>query len=411
MRKIILLSSAFLLSIGLGFGQSIELTPDGYDGNHSTGNQIEIKTNAIPIVNMFRHSGTISSPGATPANFTIGRFWGGGHSGEGFVEGTSRIDFRTTGSAFTSKNFGSFMRFYTTAEGTTTASERMRITDIGDVGIGTAAPEEKLHVKGGDFLLEDTTPFFELRNTGDAGANGITFANSTGQTRAQIKYTPLDSQKGVIQMLEGSGSNNGLFFIDGPGTANSGNNLGINEDEPRARLHIRSNSQPTNPSLLIEENNNGSVDAITFENFSSSEKWHIKYQSNDTDANANFRINASNTGDVATFTGDGNTKLHGYTQLGDSAPKIKMKRLTGTTASTEGTTSYIAHGLGANRILAVDVHVNYATNTYVPENHLEHSNYQFSYIHDNVNIRIYTKAGNSANILSKPVVVLVTYEE
>jgi hypothetical protein len=89
--------------------------------------------------------------------------------------------------------------------------------------------------------------FYRVRNTGDDGATGINFSTSTGSVRAQVKYTPLTTSEGVVQILEGTGSNNGLFSIDGPGAANSGNNIRINEDEPRGRLHICSNSQLTNP--------------------------------------------------------------------------------------------------------------------------------------------------------------------
>jgi hypothetical protein len=112
---------------------------------------------------------------------------------------------------------------------------------------------------------------------------------------------------------------------------------------------------------------------------------------------------------------NGNTDISGYTQLGktsEAAPAIKMKKLTGTSAATQGTLVTIPHGLTRSKILGVQVLLTYAANTAdIPGSYLDVAGYEYNWQITNTDINIYTKAGNSANILSKPLRILITYEE
>lgn len=395
MKKINLLLSVILLSTGIGFGQSITLSPTGANGRQGIG--IETPGTTLEVASQTSGSGiNISGLGN---GFKSGRlsFWSDRLAANewrpGFIQSanngifTGRLDFYTNGTGIGS-NVG--------------AVRIMSVTNAG-VGVGTTTPFQKLHVKDGNMLVEDTTPFLEFRNTGDAGANGIRFATSTGSTRGRIMYTPTSVSSGVINITEGTNSTEGIFVTDGK--------VGLNEDDPSATFHISANSQPATPHLRFFENNNGLADNITFENNAVTAKWHIKAQANNTADNANFVINATNSGDVLSLKGNGNIGHLGYTNLGDNAPKIKMKKLTGTTALTEGASVNIPHGLGATKILAVDIHINYSTTAYVGNSHLRFAGYQSDYIHDSTNIRVYNVAGNSVNILGKPVTILITYEE
>lgn len=103
--------------------------------------------------------------------------------------------------------------------------------------------------------------------------------------------------------------------------------------------------------------------------------------------------------------------VDGYTNLGDDAPKIKMKKLTGTTASSQGGIANIAHGLTSSKILSVDVTIEYGTDLYIPTGYKRIAGYWACKQWGSTNISIYNHATESENILSKPFKLLVTYEE
>lgn len=133
-------------------------------------------------------------------------------------------------------------------------------------------------------------------------------------------------------------------------------------------------------------------------------------------------INALNRSDAMVILKNGRTgigtstpqtqlQVNGYTMLGSSAPKIQMKKLTGTTAVAQGSTVNIAHGLNSAKILSVDVLVEYGPNSFVHHSYTESAGYQFNFFFGSLSITIVNINGNSAQILSKPFKILVTYEE
>lgn len=93
--------------------------------------------------------GTRVAPKAVLSNDSLALFTGRGYHGTGFAHSSAGT---LIGAAenWSSTNNGTFVSFYTTENGKTadTWSERMRITDAGYVGIGTASPQSKLAVNG-----------------------------------------------------------------------------------------------------------------------------------------------------------------------------------------------------------------------------------------------------------------------
>lgn len=101
----------------------------------------------------------------------------------------------------------------------------------------------------------------------------------------------------------------------------------------------------------------------------------------------------------------------GFTTLGDNVA-IKCKNITGySTASTQGGTTSVPHGIGtATKIISVSITINYAANTILLANYTVTAGYQVQIgAIDNTNIAVINVSANSANILSKPFNLFLVY--
>jgi hypothetical protein len=99
---------------------------------------------------LFRRArGTMAAPLAVQNDDIIGQIQARGYGATGFAS-TSRAGIRMTAAQpWTDIAQGAFLSFLTTPNGFNTINtERMRITDAGNVGIGTTNPSEMLHVNG-----------------------------------------------------------------------------------------------------------------------------------------------------------------------------------------------------------------------------------------------------------------------
>jgi len=165
---------------------------------------------------------------------------------------------------------GSYLTISTTDVSTSTLDERMRITDIGNVGIGTTSPGYKLQV--GDNGVGDGNITMKANGVGvNAGAK-LTFNMNVGGGNADsyiaqivpISYDSLSSgthnslnfkvgtwnnnaDAGVSRMTILSNGNIGIGTTD-PGTARLaviGGNVGIGTTSPTKALHVSdSNDAP-----------------------------------------------------------------------------------------------------------------------------------------------------------------------
>lgn len=107
----------------------------------------------------------------------------------------------------------------------------------------------------------------------------------------------------------------------------------------------------------------------------------------------------------------GNLEVDGFTKPGLDAPAIKMKKLTGTTAAAEGGEVIITHGLTLSKIISVTVIVEATSTFHIHEAYTNNVEYQFNWYLTDTQIRVWNTAGNSGSILSKPIKILVTYEQ
>lgn len=121
-------------------------------------------------------------------------------------------------------------------------------------------------------------------------------------------------------------------------------------------------------------------------------------------------IMAGNDVNIAS-TGSGLINIPDYTKLGNDAPAIKMKKLTGTTAATEGGFTSIPHGLTQSKILGIQVLVNspIASALILPETS-EWSGNEYSVLTYATSVFVKNHDTNSEGILSAPITILITYE-
>ena len=119
-----------------------------------------------------------------------------------------------------------------------------------------------------------------------------------------------------------------------------------------------------------------------------------------TDAEAIAAVEAETTLDLA-----------GPVAIGTGAPRVKMVKLTGTSAAA-GSSVAIAHGL-SDRAKMIDAQVLVSNNTgnRIPPNFTSVGNHEFDFFIDTTNVHIYCIAGNSSGIDNNAVTVLITYEE
>ena len=113
---------------------------------------------------------------------------------------------------------------------------------------------------------------------------------------------------------------------------------------------------------------------------------------------------------------NGNTDISGYTRLGtvaESAPRIKMKELSGTTAATNNGTVSIAHGLTSSKIISVQALVEYSAGSFVPVAYTYSPELNFNYLITSSDIIIVNNASTCAgtSICNKPVKLVITYKE
>ena len=181
--------------------------------------------------------------------------------------------------------------------------------------------------------------------------------------------------------------------------------VGIGEISPNALLSVKGN----------ETLGDGLAAAITLQNSASTNRWYMRAGGPGTiTPNGGFSI-ADNTNYRLVIGATGNIGITGFTQLGkttEGAPVIKMKKLTTTSAALQTGSATIAHGLDRSKILSVQVLLTYlASAADIPASYLDVPGYEYNWQVNNNDVWIINKAANSANILSKPIRILITYEE
>ncbi len=122
-----------------------------------------------------------------------------------------------------------------------------------------------------------------------------------------------------------------------------------------------------------------------------------------------LNVGGGNVG-IGTISPTTKLEINGFTKLGTDAPAIKIKKFTGTTSSIQNGQAAIPVGINGSKILSINVLVEYLPSYFIPSSY-SRSGYEFDFYFENLNLYVWNSATNSNLILSKPIKIMITYEE
>ncbi len=413
MKKTLHLLFGLLFFAITALGQSITITPNqSVQKNNSSIRNIEVRTtNNSGGVFGFRHNGTLELPTPVTTGQHLFRYSGGGYYSGASVYGAGSIKFFATENWNADANGGK-ASIWTTPNGTYDETERLTVDHNGFVGIGASTPSAKFQI------YDVTTNAIQAMQittgaTGNTATDGLGISIFSSSDFTAPRAARIMNNEDA-QLILGANNLNTLRITP---TGNIGVNTAF---APTARFHIYHDTEndPTKPHLNLVNNENTNNGMVRMTNFLQTRYFGQYFNVSSTTAANNYvSFDYNGSTPILDMHGNGNIDHAGFTKLGADAPKIKMKKLSGTTSASQGGTSAaIIHGIAdPTKILAINVMVQYnpgsPNDAWVGNGYTGSAGYEFSYQYDGGNIYIVNTPANSAAILSKAIKILLTYEE
>ena len=220
---------------------------------------------------MDKARGSIASPSSVAVSDVAGQIYFRGHDGTGFLT-SSLISAEIDGTPGTNDMPGRLM-FYTTADGASSPTERMRITSAGNVGIGTSSPAQKLDVSGAAatdgsapvaLRISDTTSGSSW--TAGAKSTALQFYSADGTVSSGTAGVRVRSEIATVQNETTAASSSLIFSLDnGTNTGlyermriTSAGNVGIGVT-PTTMLHIQGSA----PIITLTDSDTGADSQVS----------------------------------------------------------------------------------------------------------------------------------------------------
>jgi hypothetical protein len=166
-----------------------------------------------------RAEGSVSAPAAVGNGVSLALFGGAGYDGSAFsgIEAYMEI---LSAEAWTTTAHGATIRFIGTPAGGTASYEYMRISDDGNVGIGTNVPQTRLDVAGGS-------------DASLSGGGYVQVGTASGASLAVDDNEIMARNNGAVSPLY-LNQDGGDVLINGNGAGK----VGIGTNSPGGRLHV-----------------------------------------------------------------------------------------------------------------------------------------------------------------------------
>lgn len=192
-----------------------------------------------------RASGTAASPSAVTSNATIGAISARGYGATGYSSVSRAQMLLVTSEAWTDSAQGARITFLTTQIGTTSLTEKMRIDDAGNVGIGTTSPSGY-----GKFAVVGVagTPILNYNDgtiTGTAGYTSGGVAYSGSRSNHPIGFLTNDTPRMQIDTSGNVGIGNtpsGTYKLEVTGNGYFSTNLTVAGAITNSRIDTRTSS-------------------------------------------------------------------------------------------------------------------------------------------------------------------------
>jgi len=354
-----------------------------------------------PAILMTRSAGSVSIKSAVTNGMDLGGLYFMGYDGSTFRECAKMMS--ETVSTATANSLTGILDFYTRSEQDESTKLRMRIDKQGKIGMGVTPAHGALDLAGAFAFRELPTPSRPLPSTPSVGGSidlgthswKVTCSSAAGETipsTASSTITVTTGNQTVVLTIPVGAAGTISRKIYRTVAGNTGNwklvgtilnNTTTTFTDTFADSTLGADAPSTNTSL-IGNINVGSVNVMSMT------------------SGGSIGI-GNNIPDVA-------LDVNGFTQLGIDSPKIKMLKLTGTTNSSEGGSTTVAHGLTGDKIISLNCKVISSTNNGILPCSTSTGN-RFECNHDSTNVNVVNDATNSENILSKTFIITIIYEE
>ncbi len=241
MKKLFISTIVLCLFVNVAFSQSVSITPNGNDEILIT------RASATPSFVGRRSSGSSIAPTASISGVELGTFSGRGYTGSSYTSDRAKVSFFTS-ELFSGTANGTNIGFYTTPNGSTTLTERMRIENSGKVGINTTSAAARLQI---DHDGSDSDPHIRINSNGTDGQSRINWTTVENSNKWTAQ-SDLDGATSVDNYwrLEYNGS---IFFnVLGDGKT------GIGTTNPSKKLHVFNGISGVSPisssNFMVEDN-------------------------------------------------------------------------------------------------------------------------------------------------------------